>query len=57
MSAETEQQYRADGKFNGVDEPRYTYRRRWRGKGSYRHSCPPDQADSFCVYIDKKNST
>ena len=82
--AETEQQYRADIHFNGVDEPRYifygipldeeglhfmslvkkylnkktyTYRRRWRGKGSYRHSCPPDQADSFVVYIDKKNST
>ena len=35
----------------------YTYRRRWRGKGSYRHSCPPEDADSCVVYIDEKDST
>ena len=81
MSAETEQQHRADTRFNGVENPRYifygipineegelfmnlcrkylnkkvyTYKRRWRGKGSYQHSCPPSLADSFVIYIDEK---
>ena len=81
MSAETEQQHRADVMFNGVEKPRYifygipldeeglhfmtlvkkylnkkvyTYKRRLRGKGSYSNSCPPEQADSFVVYIDEK---
>jgi len=40
-----------------LNKKTYTYKRRLRGKGSYRNSCPPDQADSFVVYIDKKNST
>ena len=32
----------------------YGYRARGRGNGSYSHSLPSDQADSFVVYLDEK---
>ncbi len=32
----------------------YGYRARGRGNGSYAHSLPSDQADSFVVYLDEK---
>ena len=32
----------------------YGYRARGRGNGSYSHSLPSDQADSFVIYLDEK---
>jgi hypothetical protein len=35
----------------------YGYRARGRGNGSYSHSLPSDQADSFVIYLDEKKES
>ena len=37
-----------------LNKETYGYRKYWRGKGSWSGSCPPEKADSYVMYIEKK---
>ena len=38
-----------------LNKETYGYRKYWRGKGSWRGNCPKHQADSYVMYIEKKD--